>query len=100
MRHTLNIVVGVEAVKIGLIGSMYFAGWTVSCLVVPRLGDVLGRKPPVVGSALFSCGVYLALVLSRSLALTTALFFLLGLTCPAKGSTAYVYLLEFVPGRY
>ncbi|CDW84323.1 UNKNOWN [Stylonychia lemnae] len=27
-----------EPYKVGLLGSMYFAGWTIACLVVPRIG--------------------------------------------------------------
>lgn len=91
---------GVDSIKIGLIGSMYFAGWTVSCLFVPRFGDVYGRKLPILVSAIFSCVCYLALILSRNLLLTIFLFFLLGMTCSAKGAMSYVYLLEFIPIKY
>ena len=88
---------GADSYQIGLLGSMYFAGWTVSCIFVPRLSDIYGRKIPSLASAIFSIPVYLGLILSRSLTLSIVLFFFLGLTCTGKASTAYVYLLEFIP---
>ena len=79
---------------------MYFAGWTIGCVVVPRLGDLIGRRWPCLVSAIISCFVYLTIVLSKNLDLTTAMFFFLGLTCPAKANITYVYLLEFAPNKF
>lgn len=76
---------------------MYFAGWTASCLFVPRLSDIYGRKIPALISSVVSIPIYIGLILSRSITLSIILFFLLGLTCTGKASTAYVYLLEYIP---
>jgi len=76
---------------------MYFAGWTVSCIFVPRLSDIYGRKWPMLISSLASVGIYTGLIVSRDLNLSIVLFFLLGLCCTGKSSTAYVYMLELVP---
>jgi MFS family permease len=95
--NSLLTCIGAETYKVGLLGSMYFAGWTASCIFVPRLSDIYGRKIPSLISAGVSIPIYIGLILSRSLTLSISLFFLLGLTCTGKASTAYVYLLEFIP---
>ncbi len=79
---------------------MFFLGWTLSCLILPRLADTYGRRPLVLIFSWFSVLVYLGLLLSRSLELTIALFFLLGLTCTGKSSTGYVYLMELIGAKW
>jgi hypothetical protein len=44
--------------------------------------------------------VYLALILSTNINLTTVMFLLLGLTTPAKSNVCYIYLLEFIPKKW
>jgi MFS family permease len=78
---------------------MYLLGWDIGCLIVPRLGDLYGRKIPYAVSMGASLVVHLGLILSHNIYLTMALFFLLGLTCPGKSNIAYVYLLELVPTK-
>ena len=85
--------------KIGLIGSMYLLGWALGCLIIPRLGDIYGRKIPVAVSVGFSLFVYLGLILSQNIYLTMLLFLFIGFTCPGKSIIMYVYLLELVPTR-
>ena len=36
--------IGTPKYLIGLIGSMFFVGWTVGCIALPRLADLYGRK--------------------------------------------------------
>lgn len=79
---------------------MYFAGWTISCVVVPRLADTYGRKLPVIISAWFSVLVCAGLMLSQNLVLTIVLFFFLGCSSSGKSSTTYVYLMELIPARW
>ena len=45
---------GVDKAKIGLIGSMQFAGWTFTSVWVPRLSDLYGRKYILRGALLFA----------------------------------------------
>jgi len=85
--------------KIGLIGSMYLLGWAIGCLIIPRLGDLYGRKIPYISSVGPSLLVHLGLILSQNIYLTMVLFLLLGLTCPGKSNICYVYLLELVPSK-
>jgi MFS family permease len=76
---------------------MYFAGAIISTLVITRIGDLYGRKLPTLISSLVSLPIHLGLILSRSLNLSIALFFLLGLTRPGKMQVSFVYLSELVP---
>lgn len=78
---------------------MYFAGWTVSCIFIPRLADIYGRKWPLLASASASFAFYLGLILSRNLNLSIGLLFFMGCCCTGKVGTSYVLLLELVPAR-
>ncbi|CDW81726.1 solute carrier family member 5 [Stylonychia lemnae] len=89
-----------DSVQIGLLGSMYFAGWCIACIVVPRLGDIYGRRLPCRISAIIACAVYLTIVLSKNLNLTIAMFFFLGSTQPGKSNIAYIYMLELIPSKF
>lgn len=90
----------VDAWKIGLIGSMYPFGWSLGCLFVPRLGDVLGRRLPFLVSVAISILLYFGVLVSQTIYLNMALFFMIGMTMPGKTSVSYVYLLEMVPHEW
>jgi MFS family permease len=36
--------IGQSGTVIGLLGSMYFAGWALACLFFSRIPDIYGRK--------------------------------------------------------
>ena len=59
--------------QIGLIGSMFFAGWALSAFFLPRTADLFGRRKvylfSMIGHAIFYGGE----ILSRNIKLTTAL---------------------------
>ena len=82
---------------IGLLGSMVFAGWMFGSLFIPRLGDLYGRKWPVVWSLLVAALTYLGVILSSDLKLTIVLMFFFGTCCAGRYSTSYVYLSELMP---
>lgn len=86
--------------QIGLIGSTYLLGWALGCLFVPRMGDVYGRRWPLVISMGISLLIYLILILSTNINLTTVMFLLLGLTNPGKSNVCYIFLLEFIPKKW
>ncbi len=83
--------------KIGLIGSALFAGWAISAAFLPRLADVYGRKPVYGWSMIVHCLVYAAIVLSRSLTLTTSLMFFLGVATAVRASVGFLYMTELAP---
>ncbi len=59
-------------------GTMYFAGMFLGCLIVPRIGDLYGRKKPIIISLGLSVPVYLALIVANNLIAIIILFFFLG----------------------
>ena len=82
---------------IGLLGSMNFVGWMFTGLFVPRLGDLYGRKWPVVCSLLVAVLAYISVILSNNLKLAIALMFLFGSCCAGRYSISYVYISELLP---
>ena len=61
------MLIGAESYQIGLLGSILFVGWLISCLAVPRVGDKYGRKIPILGSLIISIPAFLGLILSKNL---------------------------------
>ena len=59
--------------EVGLIGSMFFAGWAISATTLPRLGDIYGRKKVYLCAMTGHLFIYLGEILSRNIKLTTAL---------------------------
>ncbi len=95
-----NLLLGEKTYLIGLLGSIYFVGWLTAAFVVPRLGDILGRKKPFIYSLAFSIPLYLGLILSRNIYVNITLFLFLGMCQEGKLSVCFVYLLEFMPIKY
>jgi MFS family permease len=83
-----------------MLGSSAFAGWTFSCLLVPRLGDLYGRKWAVWVSLLVAFIAHLLILISKNLPWTIFLFFVYGACCAGRYSTAYVYLVELMPPKH
>ena len=79
---------------------MYFAGWTLACVIVPRLGDIYGRKWPFLVSLGASILIYIGFILSRDVRFSIALFFFFGVCCVGKANIAYIYLLELTPVKW
>jgi MFS family permease len=82
---------------VGLVGSSAFAGWTAACLIIPRLGDIYGRKWPVSISLLIATITHILIVVSTDWNMTVFLFFIFGGCCAGRYSTAFVYLSELMP---
>jgi MFS family permease len=83
-----------------MFGSSAFAGWTCACLIIPRLGDLYGRKWPVWFSVLFAFISHKLIVLSKNMTLTICYFFVFGACCAGRYTTAYVYLIELIPFKH
>jgi MFS family permease len=92
----LSNFLGTDRALIGLIGSMFFTGWTLACILFARIADVYGRKKFYLISLLVSEIIYAALILSDNLYLTIVLFFFNGMCTVGRGTISYVYLIEFI----
>jgi MFS family permease len=83
--------------QIGLIGSMFFAGWAVSATILPRTADIYGRKRVYLFAMIGHLIFYLGEILSRNIKLTTGLQFFLGAMSVGRATVGYLYTLELVP---
>ena len=91
----------VSDTKIGLIGSMFFAGWASTCLVLPPLADIYGRKWVfILSSATMAIAMNLMTFVSRSIDFTIALVFLAGMATSGLVSMGYCYTQEFFTPKY
>jgi MFS family permease len=59
--------------QVGLLGSMYFSGWAFAALFIPRLSDIYGRRKIYLWTMTGHLLIYLGVILSRDLKLTTVL---------------------------
>ncbi len=99
-RAIEHLCLGAEPYVIGMVGSSGFAGWTVACLIIPRLGDFYGRKWPVFISLLVATVAHILIVLSDIWTWTVCLFFVFGGCCAGRYSTAFVYMSEMIPPEH
>lgn len=86
--------------KLGLLGSMYFAGWASTILIIPFLSDKHGRRWYFTGSMFLTTGAMLGLYLSKSLALSTAMFFLAGMANSGRIMVGFIYANEFLVPKW
>ncbi|TNV80292.1 hypothetical protein FGO68_gene6246 [Halteria grandinella] len=85
--------------KIGLIGSMYFAGITSSALIIPRLSDLYGRRIVYFVSMVGHLLAYFVMLVSQSLDLTLAMMLLFGFFSLGRASIGYIYMQELTPTK-
>jgi MFS family permease len=85
--------------EIGLIGSMFFAGWAVSATFLPRLADLFGRKKVYLYSMICHGIFYSGIILSHNIKLTTALQFFMGMASVGRASVGFLYTLELLPQK-
>lgn len=83
-----------------MIGSAYFAGYSVSCLIVPRLADIYGRRLPYIVSSCIQFFVYLGIFFSRDSLMTIALILIFGFCGAGRSGIGYLYLLEMMPSDW
>ena len=83
-----------------MIGSAYFAGYSISCLVVPRLADIYGRRMPYIVSTWIQLILYFGIYFSKSLMMTLTLILIFGFCGAGRSAVGYLYLIEMVPSRW
>eukprot|EP00347_Sterkiella_histriomuscorum_P010242 403377046 len=85
---------------IAMLGSAYFIGYSLACLIMPRLADIYGRKIFYLSSSALQLFLYLGIMLSRSAELTTALIVFFGICGVGRSAIGYLYLLEMIPAEW
>lgn len=89
----------VKSSKIGLIGSIYFLGWVISLIILPRVADNFGRKWIYLGGMVLTVVVYTGVLLSNSVNFLIVLQLFGGIATGIRMSMGYVYMMEFIPTK-
>jgi MFS family permease len=87
----------IPKVKLGLIGSAYFLGWTIASLIIPRIADIYGRRGVFLSLMTLNFLAVLGSVFSHNVLLTIGCMFLLGIVAVGRWAIGYIMLLEFFP---
>ena len=82
--------------KIGLIGSMFFAGWASTILFIPFASDKIGRRWIFLISIALVATIMAGLLFSHNLNLTISFMFLEGALTSGRTMVGYVYINEFL----
>ncbi|CDW90392.1 UNKNOWN [Stylonychia lemnae] len=85
--------------KLGLLGSIYFVGWAIAAIFLPRLSDIFGRKYVYFISMLLHAIMYLGMIISRNLNLTIVLMGFFGFFSLGRTSVGYLYMQELTPTK-
>jgi MFS family permease len=86
--------------QIGLIGSLYFAGWSSTILFLPWLADKIGRRWIFFFSVLVTSFACLGLYLSQNLNFTISLMFIVGMANSGRVMVGFLYASEFMTPKW
>jgi MFS family permease len=82
---------------VGLIGSSIYIGWTISSFILPRIADIIGRKPVFCLSMLIQTVAFIGLFFTKSIYLAYFIMFLFGVSSVGRTSISFLYLMEILP---
>ena len=86
--------------RIGLLGSVYFAGILTTILIVPILTDKCGRKYNAVINNFLLIIVVIGIILASDITTLYVLLFLAGATFGGRLIAGLNWLVEYMPTRY
>lgn len=86
-----------DNMKIGLIGSIYFTGFAISCAILPRIADRIGRRDLHNASMMSQLIIYGFIISSKDINQMLIYYFLIGLTCGGRSGIGLPYYSEFIP---
>jgi MFS family permease len=84
---------------VSLIATVALLGISLSCLIIPRMGDLYGRKPLYVFALCLQIPVYIAFCIWKTMIPIYITAFLLGPCVTGRLACGYLLLLEMVPKR-
>jgi MFS family permease len=90
----------VDKEHIGLIGSVYFMGWTTTCLVVPPPADRYGRRLIFLGCITLLLVSYAWLMFTHNINVTISMMYLQGFITSGRITVGYVYMQEFMTPKW
>ena len=85
--------------QIGMLGSLYYAGWCSTLLWLPRISDKYGRAPVFRFAMVVHTVLFGIIIVSRSYLLTLFSIFIVGVFTSLRTGVGWPYLLELVPNQ-
>lgn len=82
-----------------MFGTLYFAGFLLSCAVFPPMADKYGRKIFTISVCVIQTICFTLLVFVTKLEIYYIINFILGASVPLKCMIAYTHLMEWVHGK-
>ena len=79
-----------------MLGSIVFFGFLLSSFTIMPTPDIFGRKPVLIVTTILSSIAPFLILFTRKLSTVYILLFVYGFTILVRGTTSYVYCLEFV----
>ncbi len=90
----------IDKVQMSMMGTVLFIGYTLSCLILPRLADIHGRKKIFCGFYHFhALGTAVILFLPSYIGIYIGLF-MIGISSSIRSTVGYVYALEFIQFKH
>lgn len=83
--------------KVGLIGSCIYIGWSASSFILPRVADIIGRKPVFCLSMLIQTIAFIGLFFTSNIYVAYFFMFLFGVASVGRTSISFLYLMEVLP---
>lgn len=80
--------------KVSFIGAIYFIGWILTLLFIPRISDLYGRQKILIGGISTQTLAYAFLVFNNSYVVTVGSLFVLGMCSAVRTQVAYIYMYE------
>ena len=75
---------------------MYYGGGVLGAFIVPRLSDLYGRKPFVIGCALLHVFASIFLLSLDNLTVAYAMIFIQGFCMPGRAIVGYIWFTESI----
>lgn len=88
-----------SSLEIGLFGTLFFAGYLVSCAVFPPMADKYGRKIFTIAVCVIQTICFALMIFVPNLLLYYVMNTILGASVPLKGMIAYTHMMEWVHGK-
>lgn len=83
--------------QIALVSALFWLGWCVTLLWVPRFADVYGRKWMIAYNNMVSLALYVATLFAPNVYFLGAVLFTWGIFNSIRTSVAFLYMIELMP---